>query len=155
MDVALRQGTVLRWNLAFSAGACALSAAAVSPRFAAALALGALLEAANFRALWGSSVRVLGVGHAAGGVAVAALGVRLVLLAAVIALALRAGIDAAGLLVGLSLIVPAVLLAAWRARPPLLADAPALAPDDPAWDLWNPWLGREREPRERTEEENW
>ena len=148
MDVALRQGTVTGWNAALSASACALSAAAVSPRFAAALALGALLEAANFRALWGSCERVLGTGAAASRLAVAALGVRLALLAVVIAVALRAGIDAAGLLVGLSLIVPATLAAAWRARPPVVPDAPALAPDDPAWDLWNPWLTRERAPRD-------
>jgi hypothetical protein len=155
LDVALRQGTVVGWNLAFSAGACALSAAAVSPRFAAALALGALLEAANFRALWASCERLLGTGGAAGGLAAVALGVRLALLALVIAVALRAGVDAAGLLVGLSLILPVTVLAAWRARPPVVADAPALAPDDPAWDLWNPWLARERAPRDEAEEEDW
>lgn len=155
MDAALRQGTVVGWNLAFSAGACAVSAAAVSPRFAAGLALGAVLEAANFRALFASCERLLGTGASAGGLAAVALGVRLVLLALVIAVALRAGVDAAGLLVGLSLILPATLLAAWRARPPVVADAPALASDDPAWDLWNPWLAREREPRHEDEEEDW
>jgi hypothetical protein len=155
VDAALRQGTVVGWNFAFSAGACALSAAAVSPRFAAGLALGALLEAANFRALWGSCERLLGTGGSAGGLAVAALGLRLGLLALVLAAALHAGVDAAGLLVGLSLILPATVLAAWRARPPVVADAPALASDDPAWDLWNPWLAREREPRGEDEEEDW
>jgi hypothetical protein len=30
-------------------------------------------------------------------------------------------------------------------------DAPALAPDDPSWDAWNPWLAREVEPSEDQE----
>jgi hypothetical protein len=84
---------------------------------------------------------------------VAALGLRLVLLALVLAVALRAGVDAAGLLLGLSLIVPATVLAAWQARPRVVPDAPALRPDDPAWDLADPWLARERSPRDPDEEE--
>jgi hypothetical protein len=153
VETALRQHSVTGWNLAFSAGACALSAATVSPRFAAALALGALLEAANFRALFASCERILGAGGSAAGLAVAALGVRLVLLAVVIAVALQAGVDAAGLLVGLSLILPATLIAAWHARPPLVPDAPALPPDDPAWDLWDPTFARERAPHRADDDE--
>lgn len=148
MDAALRRSSVVGWNAAFTAAACALTAAALSPRFAAAVALGALLEAANFRALWGACERVLGTGEAGGRLAVAALAVRLGLLGVLVALALDAGVDAAGLLVGLSLIVPATVLAAWRARPAIVPDAPALAPDDPAWDLVDPWLARERAPRD-------
>ncbi|MCG8436375.1 MAG: hypothetical protein MJA83_20350, partial [Gammaproteobacteria bacterium] len=60
--------------------------------------------------------------------------------------ALRYGADPVGLLLGLSLIVPAVVLAAWRARPDADPNAPALSPDDPAWDAWNPWTAREHEP---------
>jgi hypothetical protein len=60
--------------------------------------------------------------------------------------ALRVGVHPAGLLVGLSLIIPAALLAAWRARPPIVPDAPAIAPDDGEWKRWNPWLARERAP---------
>jgi hypothetical protein len=41
-----------------------------------------------------------------------------------------------------------VVLAAWRARPEPTLDAPALAPDDPSWDAWNPWTARERDPQD-------
>ena len=67
------------------------------------------------------------------------------LLGAVIFFAIRAGVHPVGLVVGLSLIVPASVLAAWRARPPLVADAPALAPDDPEWERWDAWRARERD----------
>jgi hypothetical protein len=148
----LTQGQVMGWNLAFSAGACAVSFAAVSPRFAAGLALGALLEAANFRSLFRSCERIFFGGGPGAGAAIATFGLRFVLLGAVIFVALRAGVHPAGLLVGLSLIVPASVLAAWRARPPLDPAAPALAGDDPAWERWNPWLARERDEAEEEEE---
>jgi hypothetical protein len=147
----LTQGAVMSWNLAFSAGAGALGFALVSPRFAAGLAVGALLELANFRSMWRSCERIfLSDGNGAGP-AVATFGLRFVLLGGVIFLVLRGGIDAAGLLVGLSLVVPASILAAWRARPPVLADAPALAADSEEWDRWNPWLARESQPAEEDE----
>ena len=62
--------------------------------------------------------------------------------------ALAFGAHPVGLLVGLSLIMPAAVFEAWRARPPLDPTAPALAPDDPSWERWNAWLAREREPAE-------
>jgi hypothetical protein len=139
----LTQTAVLGWNLAFSAGAGALGFVLVSPRFAAGLALGALLELANFRSMWRSCERIFLAGANGAGSAVAMFGLRFVLLGGVIFLALRGGIDAAGLLVGLSLVVPASLLAAWRARPPIVAGAPALTPDSEEWNRWNPWLARE------------
>jgi len=141
----LSQGSVMGWNLAFSAGACALAFAAVSPRFAAGLALGAALEAVNFRTLWRSCERIFLSGAPGAGPAVALFGLRFLLLGAVIFFALRAGVHPAGFVVGLSMIVPATVLAAWRARPPILADAPALAPDDPAWERWAAWRARERD----------
>jgi hypothetical protein len=141
----LTQGSVMGWNLAFSAGACALSFAAVSPRFAAGLALGALLEAANFRSLWRSCERVFFGGGPGAGPAVALFGLRFVLLGGVIYLAIHAGVHPVGLVVGLSLIVPASVLAAWRARPPIDPSAPALAADDPEWERWDAWRARERD----------
>jgi hypothetical protein len=147
----LTQGAVMSWNLAFSAGAGALGFALVSPRFAMGLAVGALLEIANFRSMWRSCERIFLAGTNGAGPAVATFGLRFILLGGVIFLALRGGIDAAGLLVGLSLVVPASLLAAWRARPPVLADAPALAPESEEWDRWNPWLARESDPAEEDE----
>ena len=31
------------------------------------------------------------------------------------------------------------------AGPPIDPSAPALDPDDEGWDVWNPWLARERD----------
>lgn len=147
----LEQGSVLGWNLALSTGACAASYALVSPRFAMALAVGALLEVMNFRSLFSSSRRIFfaGVeGINGAGPAVGAFGVRFLLLAVVIYFAIEAGLHPAGLLVGLSLIMPAAVVAAWRARPEIDPDAPTLPPDDPGWEGWNPWLAREITPDE-------
>ena len=58
--------------------------------------------------------------------------------------ALYFGAHPVGLLIGLSLIMPAAIFEAWRARPAVDPEAPELAPDDPAWERWNPWLARER-----------
>jgi len=137
---------VLGFSLALSAGAAAVSWAAVSPRFAGSLALGAALEAINFRALFGHWKSALLGSRRAGLAAFGSFGLRFVLLGGAVWAALALGAHPVGLLIGLSLVVPGVLLAAWRARPPLSPDAPALAPDDPSWDVWDPWLARERDP---------
>ncbi len=150
----LQQHSVLGWNLAFSAGACAASYTLISPRFALALGLGALLELMNFRSLWRSCERIfLGglEGVAGAGPAIGAFGLRFILLAAVIFVAIQAGIHPVGLVVGLSLIMPAAVIAAWRARPAIDPNAKALPDDDPSWDAWNPWLAREIEPAEEDE----
>ena len=52
------------------------------------------------------------------------------------------------LVVGLSLVIPAAVIEAWRTRPPVDPRAPALAHDDESWERWNPWLAREVEPDE-------
>jgi len=144
-----------RMNLVISAGAVATSYALASGSFTFALALGAALEAANFHALrrsaqflfWG----VLPDRRAWGAV----FGLRFGLLAVGIAAALYFGANAAGLLVGLSLIMPAAIIEAWRTRPPIAEDAEALDPEDPAWDGWNPWLARETAPEDADDEESW
>jgi hypothetical protein len=138
--------------LAFSAGAAAASWALVSPRFAGSLALGAALEAVNFRALFGYWQRALIGSERFGWARFASFGLRFVALAAAIWAALALGAHPVGLLIGLSLVVPGVLLAAWRARPAPDPDAKALAPDDPSWDAWNPWLARERDPSDDEDE---
>jgi len=148
----LRQGAVLGWNLAFSAGACAASWVVLSPRFATSLALGSLLESVNFRSLWHSSERILLAG-AGRGAALGGFGLRFVLLAIVLGVALHAGAHPVGLLIGVSLIVPAIVLAAWRSRPLPGVPGPAPPPDDPSWDRWNPWLARERQAAGEEEEE--
>lgn len=144
-----------RMNLVISAGAVAASYAVASPSFTAGLALGAAMEAANFHALrrsaqflfWG----VLPNQRAWSGV----FAMRFGLLTLGIAAALHFGMNVVGLLVGLSLVMPATIIEAWRTRPPILEDAEALDPDDPDWDVWNPWLARENEPSEDPEEESW
>jgi len=136
---------VLGFSLAFSAGAAAASWALVSPRFAGSLALGAALEALNFRGLFGYWQRALLGGEQAGWARFAGFGLRLVALAGAIWAALALGAHPVGLLIGLSLVVPGVVLAAWRARPAPDPEAPALAADDPSWDAWNPWLAHERD----------
>lgn len=149
---------VQRYNLAFSASAVAASLALASPRFAGGVALGALLETVNVRALWRSSERIFDAAAGAGP-AVTGFGLRFVLLAGAIGVALFAGVHPIGLLVGLSLMVPAAVLAAWRARPepgPLPEPLPVPPPDDPSWDEWIPWLARERRrDPEEDDEDDW
>jgi hypothetical protein len=79
---------------------------------------------------------------------VSSFGLRFALLAAAVGLALYLGAHPVGLLIGLSLIVPSVVIAAWMARPEPAPATPAPSPDDPSWDEWNPWLAREREAEE-------
>jgi len=142
----IQERAVLGYSLAFSAGATAASWALVSPRFAGSLALGAALEAVNFRALFGYWRGALLGGERMGLAAFGSFGLRFVLLGGVVWAALAFGAHPVGLLLGLSLVVPGVLIAAWRARPLPSPDAPALDPEDPSWDAWNPWLARERDP---------
>jgi len=141
-----------RWNLAISAGAVVTSLVLATPGFALSLALGAALETVNFRGLHRSARFLLleAVGGARGWHAVFAL--RFSLLAVCIGAALYLGAHAIALLLGLSLIIPALLIEAWRTRPPVLADAPALDVDDPTWERWNPWLAQEEEERDPGEE---
>jgi hypothetical protein len=146
---ALRQGTVLAWNLAFSAAAVLAGWWLVSLPFATGVFVGSALEVANFRALWTTAERTFGAGA---GAAVGGFALRFVLLGVAIALAIGAGIHAAGLLVGLSLMVPAIAIAALRARPPIEPDLPALPPDHPDWDRYNVWLARERRSDEDDED---
>jgi hypothetical protein len=144
-----------RWNFAISAGAVATSLVLVTPLFAMSLAVGAALEAANFRALR-RSAQFLFTGVIPGQRAwAAAFGLRFTLLAIGIGTALYFGADAAGLLIGLSLIMPATIIEAWRSKPPDDPNAPRLDDDDPSWDLGNPWLARESEARDESEEESW
>ena len=138
-----------RANLTLSVGAVATSFAIAPPGFAASLAVGAVLEVANFRALRRAKQRLF-AGEIQGGWAWSALfAMRFALLGFAMYIALRSGADPIALVLGLSLIVPATLWVAWRMPPPVIP-ASALAevppPDDPSWDAWNPWLAAERSP---------
>ena len=133
-----------RWNLTFVAGAVAAALALATPAVAAGVAAGGAIEAMNFRALHRSAKQLFAGELAGAGGWSSAFGVRFLLLAVGIGAAIAVGAHPVGLLIGLSLIVPATLLEAWRTRPPIVAGLPALAPDDPSWDRWDPWLARER-----------
>jgi hypothetical protein len=141
-----------RTNLALCGGAAALSLAFASPAFATSLLAGAALESLNFCGLRRSAEFFFG-GTPPGGAGFRALaGLRFLLLALGIATGLALGAHPVGFVIGLSLIVPAALIEAWRHRPPIDPSAPALGPDDPAWKRWDAWLVREREPGEDEEE---
>lgn len=140
-----------RFNLALAAGGVAGSFALVGPAFASSLALGAAFGALNFRALRTASDKLFSGELAGSGPWVALFGLRFVLLALAIGLALRAGAHPAALVIGLSLIVPAAVAGAWVMRPAPDPDAPALDAEDPEWDAWNPWFAREVEPVDEDE----
>jgi hypothetical protein len=138
----VRVERVERLNLALCAGAVVASYPLVSPQFAVSVAAGGLLEALNFRGLARAGQHLF---DGRMGSWTAGWALRFAFLCAGMAAALYLGAHPVGLVVGLSLIVPAALVEAWRSRPPVLPDVPALAPDDPGWDRWNPWLAREED----------
>jgi len=141
-----------RTNLTLSAGAVAASLALASPAFAVSLAVGAALEAWNFRGLR-RSAQFLFWGHIRGsGGWLGVYSLRMGMLVIGIAAALYLGAHPVGLLIGLSIIMPATVIEAWRARPPIDPSAPALAEDDPSWERWNPWLARENPPDEERDD---
>jgi hypothetical protein len=141
-----------RLNFGISAGAVAAGFALASPVFAASLAFGAAIEAANFRALRAAAFRLFDGDLTMGKVWAAGFGLRFGFLAIAISLALNAGAHPVGLVIGLSTTIPAVVLGAIWMRPPVLETGPAPLPDDPSWDAWNPWLARERDPAESEED---
>lgn len=137
-----------RTSLALSVGAVAASWAFATPAFAASVAAGAALEAFNFRALRRTALGFFHGELAGGRLWNGLFAFRFVLLAVGVGVATRLGADPVGLVVGLSLVLPAAFAEAWRVRPPIDPNAPALDPEDEAWERWNPWLAREGEPSE-------
>ena len=140
-----------RLNLTLSAGAVAASFVLASPVFALSLAAGAALEAFNFRGLRSQAQFLFWGEIRSGGGWTGLYAMRFGVLVVGIGTALYFGADPVGLLIGLSLIMPAAVIEAWRSRPAVDPSAPALAEDDPAWDRWNPWLARERDETEEEE----
>ena len=141
-----------RMNLTLSAGAVAASLVVASPLFALSIGVGAALEAFNFYGLRRSAQFLFWGQIQSGGSWVGVYGLRFLLLVIGIGAALYVGADPAGLLIGLSIIMPAAVIEAWRTRPAIDPTAEALAPDDEAWERWNPWLAHEREPNEDEDE---
>jgi len=150
----LKTDPIERMNWTLSAGAVAVSLAFETPHFAASVAVGAVLEALNFGAMF-RSARALFAGEIAGGGAwVGLFAMRFALLAPAVVLVLWAGAHPVGLVVGLSVVIPAALIASWRTRPPVLDPATLGAPDpdDPewnaSWDRFSVWRAGEVEPKE-------
>ena len=135
---------IQRMNLKLSAGAVAVSLVLATPAFAFSLGVGALLEAFNFHGLR-RSAQFMFWGEIAGSRGwIGVFSLRFSLLAIGVCTALYFGAHPVALLIGLSLMMPAAVIEAWRARPAIDPNAPALDADDPGWDDWNPWLAREQ-----------
>ena len=132
---------VERLNLTLSAGAVAASMALATPHFATSLAVGAALEAVNFRTLRNAGKRLVSGELVATVPQIGIFGARFLLLAGAIVLSIAVGANPIALLIGLSIVVPAVVIDAWRHRPPIedCELVPPPPPDDPSWDDWNVW----------------
>lgn len=141
-NVALDVGPVQRWNAALAGGVCATAWFLATPGFVGSVALGAVLEAMNFRSLRRNGEMVFGQAVSGSALVVAGFGLRFSLLLAAITGSLYAGAHPVGLVIGLSLIVPSSLISAWIARP-RDTDATPLDPEEANWDEWNPWFARE------------
>ena len=134
-----------RLNFGISASAVAAGFALASPAFATSLAIGAAIEAMNFRALRAGAAQLFAGNLVAGKAWAMGFGVRFAFLSVAISLALGAGAHPVALVIGLSTTIPAVVIGAWLQRPAIDPSAPALDAEDPSWDAWNPWLARERD----------
>lgn len=122
--------------------------------FATSLALGAALEAFNYGALHRSARALFGGAIQGGGPWVAVFAMRFVFLSVGIILSMQAGADPVGLVIGLSLAMPATLIMAWINRPRVTdpETLPALDADDPEWDRWSVWRVRELPAAEEEDE---
>ncbi len=127
-------------NLGLSAGAVATSLALATPLFAGSLAFGATLGSVNFRFLHTTAEGVF-QGAVQSSAWVVVLAFRLALVFAGICAAMLLGADAMGLLIGLSIVMPATVAAAVWLRPAHVPTmpGPAVAPDDPIWDDYSVW----------------
>ncbi|MBW2712332.1 MAG: hypothetical protein JRC77_01110 [Deltaproteobacteria bacterium] len=110
-------------HLCFAGIALALAGMMVSFDVWTAMALGTLLAAFNLHLLLGSTEKLFAgeLQGARGWSAVFIL--RFTLFAAAIGIAIFSGIDPLGLILGFSTIVPSVVVATWKARPPVLETA--------------------------------
>ena len=150
MNESIRETRVLAWHVALTGIAALAALALATPKFALSLLLGAALQTLSLHGLFGfARAAFTQQARAASGFAV-----RLPLFGALLFVAIKAGVDAAGLLVGITTLVPAVVIAAWQSRPRDIADSttlPALPLDDPSWDQYSLWLARERERSEESQ----
>jgi len=110
-------------HLCFAGFVLVLSSVMVSSDLWSAMALGALLGALNLHLLL-SSTEKLFAGELRGARAWSVIFVlRFTLFASAIGIAIFSGIDPLGLIIGFSTIVPSVVVATWKARPPVYQTA--------------------------------
>ena len=139
---------VEKLNLAMSAGAVAIAFALASPVFATSVALGAILEAANFGALMRAARQYFAGEIRGAGRWIAVFVLRFAFLGVGIFIMIRSGADPIGLIIGLSIAMPAVAIDSWLHRPVAVdpASLPALDPDDETWDRHSVWKIDKYEP---------
>lgn len=141
-------------NLGLSAGAVAASFALLTPHFALSLAAGAALEALNFGAIHRGAQRLFEVDAATGEREVNAqikgwvgvFSMRFLILAAAIYAVMEVGADPAAMIIGLSIVMPATMIDAWRNRPAVVdpATLPILLEDETDddkeyWENYSIW----------------
>ena len=144
MDV-IQLDPIERVSFTVSAGAVGAAAVLAPAPFALGVAIGATLEAVNLRIQVRAARRMFAGELAGAGVWLGGFGLRFLMMAVGILGALSLGTDPAGLAVGVSLAIPAVVYWAWHNRPPVVPfeAAAALAVDDPSWDRWSVWRAGE------------
>ena len=143
MDVQPRFDPIEKMNLVLAAGVVVVAWIFVSPLFAGSIALGAILEAVNFRALNRATQSMVGGTFVSNRFWMAGFSLRFSLLGIAMAVAIYSGVDPIGLVLGLTMIVPAVVVVAWGRRQGLVVSSvPVPPPDDPCWDRWNVLLAR-------------
>jgi len=141
----LQLDPIERVSLTFCVGAVGAAYALAPTPFATGVAVGAALESVNLRTQVRAARLLFDGERAGGGRWAGAFGMRLGLMAIGILGVLKLGADPAGVVVGISLAIPAVVYWAWHNRPAVqhFEAEPALAPDDPSWDRWSVWRGGE------------
>ncbi len=132
-------------NVALSAGAVATAAVVASPLFALSVAVGAFLESISFRGLSVVS-KAFFTGSVRGSVGwLLLLAMRLGLVGVLLYFAVRLGADPVGLLIGLSVILPASVIGAFQMRPTFDPEAAPLSEEEPVDWGWDAGLYRDRD----------
>ena len=143
--------SIERLNLIFAAVVIGGSAVLGSGVVTAGVAAGTAIVQVNYRALRRYAERLFGHEVVGGRLWTAGYALRFLFVGAALAAAIWAGAHPVGLVIGLSTIVPAAVLGAWRARPVAGPASEVPPPDDASWDRWNAWLARERDDDEGDE----
>lgn len=145
-------------NLTLSAGVIGASLF-FAPPMTLGVVVGVLIEAINFRGLR-TAANTLFSGALPSGAMLGLFALRFLFLGGATAVAIWSGVHPLGLVLGLSTVVPAVLIAAWQNRSVMqelaaatVSEEFAIVPsDDPSWDRWNVWRACENPEPELVDE---